>query len=368
MIIRIIKEEAVLLIAALCAAISCIFVPFDAQYADYIDWGVIVELFCLMAVVCGMRECGLLEWLAQHMLQGRKTQKSVVLILVIMTFFISMFVTNDVALIAFVPFSFLVLKLMNAEDLLIKTIVLQTIAANLGSMATPVGNPQNLFLYAHFTMSTADFFGIMLPLSVLSLFLLVVCCVCCKNKQVKIQFGEKAHLTHIPQLYANIFLFLLCLLTVFRLMPYDALLLIVLFWFLFFERHLLLKVDYALLLTFICFFVLSGNLSRIPQVYDMLAAMLDKSTLLCSAAASQFISNVPAAVLLADMTSDWQGLLAGVNIGGLGTPVASLASLISLKFYLHHHSAKPKQYLFWFSLANLIGLLILLLFAKFCII
>lgn len=162
-IIAFFKKETVLCIAAVCAILSMFAVPPDMTYLEYIDLRVLCLLFCLMAVILGMQDCGLFGLLAQKLLRGQKSLRALLLILVLLPFFVSMLVTNDVALITFVPFTLMVLEAAGAEHLMIKTVVLQTVAANLGSMATPVGNPQNLYLYSYYQLTGGQFFGVMLP-------------------------------------------------------------------------------------------------------------------------------------------------------------------------------------------------------------
>lgn len=355
-----IRHEAVLCIAAACALASAVAVPPDAGYYGYIDLRVLCLLFCLMAVVLGFQQCGLFAVLAQRMLEGRRQVRLLVLILVLLPFFCSMLVTNDVALITFVPFAVLVLELIGKSELLIHTVVLQTLAANLGSMATPVGNPQNLFLYADYRLLAADFFGAVLPLTIASLIGLTAAALATRGETIEVRFGERARLQRPLLLSLWLFLFGLCLLSVFHLLHYGVLTAVVLFCMLLFGRSLIPQVDYSLLLTFVCFFIFAGNLGRIEAVRGFLTGLLDTSTLLCSVLASQFISNVPAAVLLANFTEDWRGLLMGVNVGGLGTPIASLASLISLRCYLRAPNALPMRYMWHFILANLVGLAVLL--------
>jgi len=359
-LIRFVKKEPVLSISAVLAAASMLVVPPSAAYGEYIDVRVLCLLFCLMAVVAGVQECGLFTVLAQNLLSGRKPFRVISILLVLLPFFSSMLVTNDVALITFVPFAILVLELAGRRDALIRVVVLQTVAANLGSMATPVGNPQNLYLYAHYQLSAGDFFGLLLPLTGFSFMLLLIAASWGGGEPIAISFPEKARMEGGGRLAVALVLFVLCLLSVFRVVHYALLTVVVAAVLAVVSPKLLKQVDYGLLLTFVCFFVFSGNLGQIPAIYDMLVALLEKNTLLCSAAVSQVISNVPAAVLLSGLTQDWQGLLAGVDVGGLGTPVASLASLISLKFYLRTEGRSVGKYMLWFTAANVIGLAVLL--------
>ena len=359
--LRFFQREPVFVISLACALLSACWVPPCAAYLDYIDLRVLCLLFCLMAVVAGLQEAGVFPVLAQRLLSGDRPVRHISLILVLLPFFCSMLVTNDVALITFVPFAVLTLATVERQDLLIPVIALQTIAANLGSMATPVGNPQNLFLYAHFNLSIREFFSLLLPLTLLGLAGLTAAGLLFGGKgRICLSFSQRAAISSPKRLALYSLLFFLCLLSVCRVLHYGLLTVVVLGAFLWVNPKLLRQVDYMLLLTFVCFFVFSGNLGQMPAVHEALAAWMEKSALFCSAAASQVISNVPAAVLLSGLTQDWRGLVAGVDVGGLGTPVASLASLISLKFYLRTPQAKPGMYLLWFTLANLIGLAILL--------
>ena len=305
--------------------------------------------------------------LAQTLLSGRKPFRIISILLVMLPFFSSMLVTNDVALITFVPFAILVMELAGRRDAMIRVIVLQTVAANLGSMATPVGNPQNLFLYAHYQLTAGDFFGLLLPLTGFSFMLLLIAAAWGGGTPIQIAFPEKAKMHETKKLAVYVVLFVLCLLSVFRVLHYGVLTVIVAVALAVLSPKLLKQVDYGLLLTFVFFFVFSGNLGQIPAIYDVLVALLEKNTLLCSAAVSQVISNVPAAVLLSGLTQDWQGLLAGVDVGGMGTPVASLASLISLKFYLRTEGRQIGTYMLWFTVVNVIGLIVLLPLAAWMI-
>lgn len=361
------KKEPVLCVSALLAVGSMFLVPPSAAYLSYIDVRVLCLLFCLMAVVAGVQECGMFAVLAQTLLSGRKPFRIISVLLVMLPFFSSMLVTNDVALITFVPFAILVLELAGRRDAMIRVIVLQTVAANLGSMATPVGNPQNLFLYAHYQLTAGDFFGLLLPLTGFSFMLLLIAAAWGGGTPIQIAFPEKAKMHETKKLAVYVVLFVLCLLSVFRVLHYGVLTVIVAAALAVLSPKLLKQVDYGLLLTFVFFFVFSGNLGQIPAIYDVLVALLEKNTLLCSAAVSQVISNVPAAVLLSGLTQDWQGLLAGVDVGGLGTPVASLASLISLKFYLRTEGRRTGTYMLWFTVVNVMGLIVLLPLAAWMI-
>ena len=354
------KQETVLCISALCAAATMLAVPPDGAYPGYIDLRVLCLLACLMAVVAGVRRCGAFEFLAAALLRRSSGGRILGVILVLLPFFTSMLVTNDVALLTFVPFTLLLLDQIGCRDRAAMNLVLQTMAANLGSMATPVGNPQNLYLYGAYNLTAGSFFAVMLPLTAISLVGLTAAAVPVLPRTLPVPDLEEAPIRSPKKLGIYLLLFALCLLTVFRILPYGIMTVVVLAVIAVVEFSILKELDFGLLVTFVCFFIVSGNLGRIDAVHTVLQSLLERSTCLTAVLTSQIISNVPAAVLLSGFTDNWQPLLEGVNIGGLGTPIASLASLISLKFYFRSPGAKPGRYLGLFLLANLLGLAVLL--------
>ena len=359
------RREVVLCIGAVLTLLSMAAVPPGPSYASYIDLRVLCLLFCLMAVVLGLQECGLFRLLAQFLLTGQRRMRLLRALLVLLPFFCSMAVTNDVALLTFVPFAILVLSMTGKERELPYVLTLQTLAANLGSMATPVGNPQNLYLYAKYQLTAADFFRVLLPLTIASLLGLLAASLWGRSggEQVRVDFPKREKLSSPGKLAVYAVLFALCLLSVFRILHYGILTAVVVAALLFTSPGLLKRVDYSLLLTFVCFFIFAGNIGQMEGLRQLLNRLLESGALGCSVLISQVISNVPAAVLLSGFTQDWAGLLMGVNIGGLGTPIASLASLISLKLYLRTDGARPARYLAIFTLANLVGLALLLALA-----
>ena len=359
-----IAKETVLCIAAMCAVASMLAVPPDREYLHYIDFRVLCLLFCLMAVVAGLKSIGLFQWLTYQLLHRIHSGRILGVTLVMLPFFSSMFVTNDVALIIFVPFTLMLLEQLGCRRSIIPVTVFQTIAANLGSMATPVGNPQNLYLYAFYNLSITDFFSVTLPLTVFSLVALAAASVPLLPKQLPRQELEEAAISSTTKLLIFLVLFVLCLLTVFRILPYPVTTAVTVAVLLMTERKLLKEIDYMLLLTFVCFFTVSENLGRIDAVRRVLQQLLGTSTLLTAVGTSQVISNVPAAVVLSGFTDRWQQMLAGVNIGGLGTPIASLASLITMKFYMRWPGAKVLRFVGYFMAANVIVLAVLLVFVQ----
>lgn len=364
MLIRFIRREPVLVISAAAALASLPAAAGARDCLNSIDLRVLGLLWSLMIVVAGLRACGLFEALAYRLLRiSRRRSRLLSLVLVLLPFFTSMAATNDVALITFVPFTLLLLEEAGQNEAAPLLLVLQTLAANLGSMATPVGNPQNLFLYGSFQMSAADFFRTVLPLSGISLVLLALASLVVLPRQASLPLPPKPTPRFGWKLPLYLLLFLVSLAAVFRLLPWWGAAAAVLAAAAALDRPRLKQADYGLLLTFVCFFVFSGNLAQIDAVRDLLQGWMSRSALLTSAAASQIISNVPAAVLLAPFTQDWRSLLLGVDIGGLGTPVASLASLITLKFYLNRSGSRGGRFLLLFLAANLLGLILLLVLA-----
>ncbi|MBQ3481178.1 MAG: citrate transporter [Oscillospiraceae bacterium] len=353
-----IRREPVLLIAALAAAVSCFFVPPDARYLGYIDFRTLALLYCLMTVVAGLRQAGLFAHLAHTLCLKVSGVRAMGLLLVGLCFFSSMLITNDVALLTFVPFAVVVLGMAERRDALIRIVVLQTVAANLGSMLTPVGNPQNLYLYSFYDLSPAAFFGATLPIWALSLLLVGLCCLSLPRDALEVFLGEEPGMDRRGVALHGA-LFLVCLLVVLRVIDWPLMLACVVAVLLVLDRRLLIRADFMLLLTFVAFFIFAGNLARVDAVDRLLRRLLAGREYWVSLLFSQVISNVPAALLLSGFTDRARDLLLGVNIGGLGTPIASLASLIGMKLYAHSESAHPLRFLAEFSFFNLLLLLIL---------
>ena len=353
-----IKREPVLLIAALAALISCFFVPPDRAYLGYLDLRTLALLYCLMTVVTGLRQAGLFSHLAHLLCLRAGSVRAMGLLLVLLCFFSAMLITNDVALLTFVPFAVVVLGMAHRRQQLIAIVVLQTVAANLGSMLTPVGNPQNLYLYSYYAFPFTGFLRVTFPYWLLSLGLVCLGCLALPRDRLELFLGEEPGLDR-RGLLLHALLFALCLLTVLRLLPWPLMLAGVVAVLLLCDRKLLLKADFMLLLTFVAFFIFSGNLARIEAVDRLLRRLLQGREYLVALGASQVISNVPAALLLSGFTDRGAELLLGVNIGGLGTPIASLASLIGMKLYSHTEHAHTGRFLLVFTAVNLALLLLL---------
>ena len=352
------KKEPVLTVAALAALVSCFFVLPDSEYPGYIDFRTLALLYCLMTVVAGLRQAGLFEHLAQEVCERSGRLRTLAILLVLLSFFSSKLITNDVALLTFVPFAVIVLTMSGLQKHLIRIVVLQTVAANLGSMLTPVGNPQNLYLYSFYDLSMDDFLAMTLPIWMLSLLLVSAACFVFPKEPLEIRLGKYREIDK-KELAVHLALFGVCLLTVLRILPWQGMLAILIGVLLFFDRGILLEADFMLLLTFVAFFVFSGNLARMDSVAALIERLMAGREYLTALLASQVISNVPAALLLSSFTDKAKELLLGVDIGGLGTPIASLASLISLKLYLHSERASAGRFLLEFTAVNAILLAVL---------
>lgn len=353
------KGETVLCAAVVLAVISAFLVPPSWDYVGYIDWDTLALLFSLMAVMKGFQQAGVFVSLGSRLLGRVNTTRTMLLVLVFLPFALSMVMTNDVSLITFVPFGMVVLKMAGQESLMIPMVVLQTVAANLGSMLTPMGNPQNLYLYAQSGMGFFQFCQLMLPYVLLSGICLAAMILFRRSQPVQV-----ASLEHKVQNPKEVIWccvgFVLCLLRLFNLIPPLAIAAVTAVFLLIFNRPLLAKVDYSLLLTFIAFFVFIGNVGAMEEFQSFLTSVLSGYEEIVSVLASQIISNVPAALLLSGFSQQWSGLIVGCNLGGLGTLIASMASLISYKQVAREYPEKKGKYFLWFTLCN-VGMLAILL-------
>lgn len=356
-----IQKETLLCIAFALACISSIFVKPDREYIGYIDLRVLGILLSLMLVVAGLKQAGLFDSIGASLLKMMRGAKGLSLVLVLLCFFTSMLITNDVALITFVPFAIYTLKKANKEELVMKVVVLQTLAANLGSMLTPVGNPQNLYIYQTSGMKIGQFFSVMAPYTLASLILLVIALfVMVKDTSDLVVDVEVIRLNFLELIIYGV-LFVLCLLVVLRLIPYWIALGVVVIYLLIFDRRLLAEADYSLLFTFVFFFVFTGNLGRIPAISEFLGHLVSGHEIEVGIVSSQVISNVPATLLLAPFTDNFKSLLIGVNLGGMGTLIASMASLISYKKFVVYSPDNKGKYFRLFTVMNLIFLVLIYL-------
>lgn len=358
-IIKLIKNDILLTIAGVLALASCFFVPPDKNYIDYINLPVLVLLFCLMMVVAGVRRAGVFEFLQAKLSKMVRTEKTMVLMLCIICFFASALITNDVALITFVPFSLMILK-NQKPSCIIFAVVMETIAANLGSLITPVGNPQNLYLYTHYNMSIAEFFKITIPLGAVCLVMILVCLILRKNTCLSSEKQQSQVMLKKGAVAIFSGLFVLCILSVLKIISCYITFVIVVLVTVIYDKKMLREADYILLVTFVFFFVFAGNVARVPVIYDFIASAMSGREVLMSAIISQVVSNVPAAAMLSAFTDDAKSLILGTNIGGLGTVIASMASLISYRFIAKEDTINKGHYMLTFTVYN-VGMLSILL-------
>lgn len=356
-------KNVVFVIALIFAGISCIFVPFDRKYLSYFDYRTLTCLFCMMLVICSLRNIWFFRIMARKIVVIFKNTRSAITALIFITFVGSMLIANDMALITFLPLSIIVLKSTGNQKYMCFTFIMQNIAANLGGMLTPFGNPQNLFLYNYFNIPNGEFFLTMLPPFLISIVIIGLSCLFVKPEKLSL---DNIDIPALDWKRTTIYfiLFVYSILIVFRVVPFWSGFLMIPIIFIF-DRKSIFQVDYFLLLTFCLFFIFSGNISRIPAIQSFLSYLVQKNTLLVGVGLSQMISNVPTAILLSSFVTNYKPLLIAVNIGGCGTLVSSLASLITFKEFSAENNGKVKSYLISFHLINFSFLAVLILSCVF---
>ena len=361
-----VKKNVVMVIAMVAAMVTCFFVPPDEAYLGYFDVKTLTCLFCVLAVVCALKNINFFYILAKKLVQIFRNARICILALVYITFIGSMLIANDMALLTFLPLGTYIMATTGKGKYMAFTFVMQNIAANLGGMLTPFGNPQNLYLYTKFQIPTGEFMGIMAAPFSLAIVLITLCCILFVKPE---PFELKSEKNTLPvgRSIVYLILFLLAIAIVFRGIPYGVGLVVIPAALLVMDRKALKMVDYPLLLTFVFFFVFAGNMARIDAVQVLFSGLMDKSTLLFSTLSCQFISNVPSAILLSQFTDNWRELLVGVNIGGAGTLIASLASLITFREYAKHNPHRVGGYILRFSAFNFafLGILLCVMLAVF---
>lgn len=345
-------------VALAAAVITSFIIPLDKEYLGYFDFKTLTCLFCVLAVVCALKNIRFFYILAKKVVQLFRNTRMSVLALVYITFIGSMLIANDMALLTFLPLGYFVLTTTGKEKYMAFTFIMQNIAANLGGMLTPFGNPQNLYLYTKFNIPTPEFIGIMAPPFALSVLLITLCCVVFVKPE-PLQVEDEPLCLPPARTLLYLCLFLLSVVIVFRVIPYWIGLIVIPVVLLFADRRALRMVDYPLLFTFVFFFLFAGNLARIEVVRSFFSLLLDKSALVFSVLSCQLISNVPSAILLSQFTTNYRDLLLGVNIGGTGTLIASLASLITFREYTKHNPGRAGFYIKMFSAFNFAFLLLL---------
>lgn len=357
-IIQFSKKQFVLTIAIIAMLITCIFVPVDASYLGYFNWRTLATLFCTLAVVSAFSHIHVFEILSKNIVLKLHNLRNATFGLVFITFFGSMLLANDMALLTFLPLGYYVLSSTDNKEHMAFTFIMQNIAANLGGMVTAFGNPQNLYLYSYYNIGMLEFTKIMLPSFLGATVLIVICCLFVKPTPLTLKNNEDYVLNTNRTLIYTV-LFVASILIVFRIVPYIWGTVAITTALLFLDKDSIKEVNYPLLATFCVFFLFSGNMARIPAVSAFFEYLLPKNTLLFGILSCQFISNVPSSVLLSHFTNDYASLLPAVNIGGCGTLIASLASLITFSEFKKHNPDKVIKYITTFSIINILFLILL---------
>ena len=356
-------KEVVLSVAIVLTIITCFFVPIDNVYLTYFDVNTLICLFSMLTVVAAIKSTNIFEFISKKLIGLFHTRKTVILALVFGTFFFDMIVANDMSLITFLPLTYIVLHSTNNDNYLAFTFIMQTIAANMGGMITPYGNPQNLYLYSFFNIPTKEFWSILAVQSFTVAILLIICCLFVKNEPLVLKQKDNKNINK-KRLVLYTILFILVILSIFRVVPYLITLFIVLITIVIIDYKILKEVDYALIATFFVFFVFSGNVARIDIIKGFISKLVVDHTLAAGIISCQFISNVPTAIFLSKFTNSYKELLIAVNVGSLGILVSSLASLITLKEFLKHQPKNFRKYIILFTAFNSIFLIALLIVTK----
>ncbi len=355
----------VLTIALLVALVTMVIVPPDLQYFEYIDFKTLFCLFATLLVVCALKNIRFFTFISRKIVHTAPNLRMCILALLYITFIGSLFIANDMALITFLPLGYFVLSDTGNHKYMAWVFVLQNIAANLGGMVTPFGNPQNLYLYTKFNIPTLEFMGIMVFPFLLAVLMLTLSVLFFPKTKMVLSVSDDVIEFKPKRTAIYIALFVVSILAVFSVVHYLIAAAIIAIGIFILDKKAFLKVDYPLLLTFLMFFIFAGNMSRINIIRDFMSNLLEKNTLIVSALSCQVISNVPSAVLLSQFTDNYRSLLLGVNIGGTGTIIASLASLITFSEFSRYQPENKKKYFGIFTLLNVIFLTVLLIFCVF---
>lgn len=353
---KFILNNAVALIAFILAMITTFFVPIDAKYLSYIDYKTISCLFLISCIISAFKDINFFYAVARQIIIRFNTLRKSYIALITITFIGSMIIANDMALITFLPLGYLVLKETNNEDKEAFVFIMQNVAANLGGMLTPFGNPQNLYIYTKYNIDNVEFMKIMSVPFIVAIILLYLSSLCIGKDKLILNHQDIKVSPMKERVY--VFLFILAIFVVFRYVPLIVGLIIIPIIVLLLDRHAFKSIDYSLLMTFVFFFIFSSNLARIDAVNEFFSNLLKKNVYYTTLFSCQFMSNVPTSILLSKFTNDYVPLLYGVNIGGLGTLIASLASLITFRNYVALNPKKVWSYLGLFTFINLVFIVI----------
>ena len=348
---RFVREEVVLVVSTVLMLVSMVFVPPSAEYLEYINLDTLIVLFCMMVAVAGLAGCNVFNAISTKAVMRSSSVRSLALVLVFTPFFLAMVISNDVTLLTVVPLSITVLHLIHRDDLMPVILVLQTLMANLGSFMTPMGNPHNLYIFQNFGLDVADVPATMVLTSAIGVLVVAASVLTLKNGPVAVAHRDEG-VTDRRFVLLMVLVFIVTLASVIRIVPKPAAFAFTILAIVLTKPKTLTKVDYSLLLTFVTLFIFTGNLAKIDVFTEMFTGLMEWNPIAASAMASQFTSNLPATLMLSSYTDDWAGLMIGTNIGGFGTPIASMASLITLKQYFKTEGADRKRYLAVFLSLN----------------
>ena len=356
---KFIKGEIVLSIAICLMIITCFFVPPDKEYLNYFEIDTLLSLFSMLVVVAGLKKTNVFEIISRRIISLFKNRRSLITGLVFGTFIFDMIVANDMSLITFLPLTYIVLHATGNDKYLAITFILQTIAANMGGMITPYGNPQNLYLYSFFNIDLYEFIKILLPQYLVVIILLIIACRFISKEPLKLV--RNTHFTlKREQFFLYLYQFIIVIASIFRIVPTWYALVVVLLLTFMIDKSIFKSVDFALLATFVVFFIFSGNIARIGFLSNFITNHISNNILLVGIISCQFISNVPSAILISKFTSNYSDLLISVNIGSLGILISSLASLITLKAFLKYQPNNFKKYIIIYTIINLLFLGVIL--------
>lgn len=359
------KKQSLLVISAILALVSLFFVPFETVL-EY-DYTRILRTICMLLlfllVVAGLKECKALDVLAERCVSRVGTARALCLLFVALPFFSAMLFSNDVSLLTFVPMAIAILDRAGLRRLILRVIILQTIAANIGSTLTPFGNPHNLYIYNlmdHYGFSIVDYELALIPIVAVGAFVVLALTMLIKNAPLEAPMGKKDKVENPRNIYVLIGLFALAVISVIGVIPLYIALIVIVAAIALLMPSIFKKVDYGILLVFLFLFIFANGVTEMSWIHQGLSAMMAWDPMLTTVFVSQFTSNVSSCILLQPFTSDWAAVLVGADIGGFGTPIASMACIITLKFYLLEEDSSVKDYMKVFLLFNLIMLAVLI--------
>lgn len=359
-----IKSNIIFVIVVIIASISCIFVPIDSGYIEYFDGSgqTLTAIFGILLIVAGLENIDFFHKVARLVVKKFKSVRTIILALIFITYVSALVNANDMALLTFLPLSYLVLKYINKTEYLAFTFVMQNIASNLGGMISPIGNPQNIYLFSFYDIGLLEFFKIMAIPTLAALVLIIITCLFIKPDKVEYN-DEYEHKLNIPKLIVYGVLFVATFLVVCNVLPFYIVLPILVVTMLICDYKSFAKVDYTIPLTFCAFFIFSGNMGRIPVVASLIETMANTQTFLCSYILCNLISNVPTSILLSNFTANYPALLVSVNIASLGIIFSSLSGIIALKMFCKYNPKASKHGAWYYIGVDLlmnIGMLVIL--------